>query len=191
MAQILTAVAAGFDADGVRLVVIEGWNAFRLWVGDGYAKAPAFMAGLALVTMVPPLAIAGYVFHRFTLTLRRPQSEQEPIRTVAAAALGLGWPHEAWITIDGADRVRRPVPREMLSFGREEDNDIRLDDATVNCHHAVLHRTPESRFIIRDLSGRDGSGIKVNGARVSEMALMDGDRIELGAVVILFEAQPA
>jgi hypothetical protein len=191
MAQILTAVAAGFDADGLRLFLLDGWGALRAWVIDGYEKAPALMAGLAALALVPPLAIAGYLYHRVATARRRARPQPEPIHTIAASAMGLGWPHEAWITIDGVAPVRRAVPREMLSFGREEDNDIRLDDASVHRHHAVLHRTPESHFIIRDLSGNGGNGVKVNGARVNQKALADGDRIELGKVVILFEARPA
>lgn len=191
MAQILTAVAAGLDAEALRYFLFDAWGAFRVWVIDGYAKAPALMAGLAALVLVPPLAIAGYVYHRVAWARRQTRPQPEQIHTAAASAMGLGWPHEAWITIDGVAPVRRAVPREMLSFGREEDNDITLDDATVHRHHAVLHRTPESRFIIRDLSGKGGRGVKVNGTRVRQKALKDGDRIELGAVVILFEARPA
>jgi pSer/pThr/pTyr-binding forkhead associated (FHA) protein len=72
-----------------------------------------------------------------------------------------------------------------------EDNDLRLDHATVHRHHAVLQRTSDARFIICDLSGASGNGIKVNGSRVAQAALADGDRIEVGSVVLDFETQPA
>ena len=53
----------------------------------------------------------------------------------------------------------------------------------------MLQRTSDARFIICDLSGASGNGIKVNGSRVAQAALADGDRIEVGAVVLGFETR--
>jgi hypothetical protein len=53
-----------------------------------------------------------------------------------------------------------------------------------------LQRTSDARFIICDLVG-ERQRIKVNGSRVAQAALADGDRIEVGSVVLDFETQPA
>jgi hypothetical protein len=174
-------------------VAVHGAAAIERWIVDGYDRAPALMAGLAIVVMVPLVALAGAAFDRIVRARRRASLLDPPVmRTEIAAAAGLGWPCAAWLTVDGnAPQVRQAVPRELLSIGREDDNDLRLDDATVHRHHAVLHRNSEAQYLIRELSGRGGNGVKVNGRRVDEVALTDGDRIEIGAVVLRFEAQPA
>lgn len=68
-------------------------------------------------------------------------------------------------------------------------NDVQLADASVHRHHAVVHHADDERFIIKDLSGREGNGVKVNGQRVAEAALASGDVIEVGTVVLRFEAR--
>jgi FHA domain len=188
MSQKLAAIAASFDLDGVRGLMLATVNALHAWIVDGFAREPMLMAGLTAVTLLPPLSIAGYIVSR--LRPANPAVLAEPIRTSAAASLGLGWPRDAWITIEGDAGSRRAVPRELLSIGREDDNDFRLDDASVHRHHAVLHRTPDAHFMICDLSGARGNGLKVNGERVNQVALMDGDRIEVGRMVLMFETKP-
>jgi hypothetical protein len=182
------AAAAGIDLATLRDLGADVWAVFWAWVVDGFAHTPVLMAGLALVVVMPPLAIAGYIAARLTAPRQRPAPD--PMKTQVAMARGLGLPQDAWIVIEGPAPLRRAVPREMLSLGREDDNDICLDDATVHRHHAVLHRTADAHVMIRDLSGSGGNGVRVNGERVRETALADGDRIEIGAVKITYEARP-
>ena len=52
-------------------------------------------------------------------------------------------------------------------------------------------RNGSAEFLIKDLSGRDGNGVKVNGRPVDAALLQHGDRIEIGAVALKFEAIPA
>jgi len=60
----------------------------------------------------------------------------------------------------------------------------------VHRHHAVIERTPEAAFVIADLSGKDGSGLRVNGERKERARLADGDLIELGRSRLRFENAP-
>ena len=181
--------AAVLDASAVWAALLDTFHGVEAWATAGYARAPVLMAGLIVVAVVPPLALIGHLAAGISSFLR-PGRRPAPAAP-GATAMTLGWPRDAWIVLDdtSADTARRPLHREMLSFGREDDNDVRLEHATVHRHHAVLHRTPEAHFIIRDLSGPRGNGVKVNGQRVSERSLEDGDRIEIGAVRIKFEAQ--
>ena len=193
MAGGLAYFAAVTNFDQLWLGITQSLGSIETWAVDGYARAPVLMAGLVLVATVPPLALAGHLARWLTSTLLHRPAPPKPMRSSVAAAASLGWPRDAWIVVDdvaaSADAGRRPVRREMLSFGREDDNDVCLEHATVHRHHAILHRTPEAHFIIRDLSGPRGNGVKVNGQRVSQRSLEDGDRIEIGAVRLRFEAQ--
>jgi len=73
----------------------------------------------------------------------------------------------------------------QMTIGRARDNDLVLDDAKVSRHHARLlprHGT----LVFTDLGSTNGSW--VNGARVAEVALGEGDRIEIGATVLVVES---
>jgi FHA domain len=154
----------------------------------GYREAPALMAGLAAVIIIPLFAIAGVVVNRFLI--RRRDAAAARVGTFSTSEVGLEWPRQAWITIEGQVPQRRPFANQMLNIGREDDNDVQIEHASVHKHHALLHRASDTLYYVRDLSGEAGNGIKVNGRRVMEQALMDGDRIEVGAVAVRFEARP-
>jgi hypothetical protein len=175
----------------LREIASEALVALMRWAADGYARAPALMVGIAAVVVVPLLGLVGFVINRWLAAGKPSAVAPAPLRTELAAAQGLGWPCDGWLTVDGATPLRRAVPRELLSIGRENDNDLQLDDATVHRHHAVLQRTPEAQFLLRDLSGDSGNGVTVNGKRVRQAALKNGDTIGIGVVVLKFEATPA
>src|SRR5437016_8437364 len=64
-----------------------------------------------------------------------------------------------------------------LRIGRQEDNDIVLDNPYISRYHAEI--IPEgSRYLIRDLGST--SGMFANGERVGQRRLKDGDCITLG-----------
>jgi hypothetical protein len=88
------------------------------------------------------------------------------------------------IATDGSTR-RAPVDGRRLSIGRAPDTGLVLTDSRVSRHHArinVRHRA----LVFTDLDSMNGS--RVNGVRVSEVALGEGDRIEIGETVIVVEA---
>lgn len=74
----------------------------------------------------------------------------------------------------------------LIRIGRHGDNDIQLASPTVHRHHAVLHVTPQQKFVLTDLSGPEGNGVWVNGARAEHTELKPGDEIELGDVRMRF-----
>lgn len=86
----------------------------------------------------------------------------------------------------GVDADVHRIDSNMIRIGRHEENDIRLASQTVHRYHAVLHRTPEQKFVITDLSGPQGNGVVVNAERVDQVALAAGDLIELGDVRLRF-----
>jgi uncharacterized RDD family membrane protein YckC len=75
----------------------------------------------------------------------------------------------------------------MLTIGRDPSNDLVLPDAMVSRRHAVVeHR--DGDFLVRDC--RSANGSVVNGERVSERALRDGDLLAIGSVRLQFREDP-
>ncbi|MBQ6454028.1 MAG: FHA domain-containing protein, partial [Coriobacteriales bacterium] len=70
-----------------------------------------------------------------------------------------------------------------VSLGRDRNMQIPLRDANVSRSHAELIYD-NGRWILRDLGSTNGSFI--NGQRVGQMELKDGDIIELGVTVLEF-----
>ena len=85
----------------------------------------------------------------------------------------------------GADRRVVPLADEVVHLGRGLSADVRLDDATVSRKHAVIVRRPDGIVILDD---RSMNGVLVNGRRVTEATLGDGDEILLGRVGLRFRA---
>jgi hypothetical protein len=76
-----------------------------------------------------------------------------------------------------------PVESTTATLGRGLGNDIILEDTRVSRHHAQL-RYKARRFWLTDLNSTNGTF--VNGARVSETALRDGDLVSLGGLEMTF-----
>jgi uncharacterized RDD family membrane protein YckC len=87
-----------------------------------------------------------------------------------------------------ANRREIPLARAtILTIGRDPSNDLVLPDAMVSRRHAVIeHRG--SHFVLRDCSSANGS--VVNGDRVSERNLRDGDLVAIGSMRLLFRDEP-
>ena len=74
--------------------------------------------------------------------------------------------------------------RSHTSLGRALDNDIVLLDIAASRKHAQIIRG-DNGFVLLDL--RSANGIFLNGRRVTEEDLYDGDEIEVGETVLKFE----
>jgi hypothetical protein len=82
------------------------------------------------------------------------------------------------VEIDGA----------LLTIGRAGDNGLVIHDSRISRHHARL-QARRGTLVLTDLGSTNGS--RVNGARVDEVVLGEGDRIELGDTVLVVESVPA
>ncbi len=80
---------------------------------------------------------------------------------------------------DGDDVVLIEVDREIMHIGRSPSSEIVLDDASVSRRHALIGRRGERTMIFDD---RSRNGVHVNGARISDAELRDGDTIVCGHV---------
>lgn len=173
----------------------------RAWFDDSYDHAPALMLGLSVLLLVPVLALAGVVVRRSrprrspeaTLLIRGRRGQvgaeagsdhSQQTRTVHRVL-----PAEAWVETENGERV--VIGRGMVRIGREADNDLRFTDKTVHRYHAIIRRTTDGEVMITDMSGDDGNGVLVNGARIGEARLARGDVINIGKIKLRFDAQLA
>lgn len=101
----------------------------------------------------------------------------------AAASAPLGW-----LELVGADAPRMPLQVGTTRLGRHRENEICLMNNSVHRRHAVLNVSQDGVFSIHDLATKNG--VAVNGARISQQNLNDGDVIELGEVKLKFTANP-
>lgn len=96
-------------------------------------------------------------------------SEPEPREETAT----LEWPGGV-VTID----------QRVTVIGRSSDADVRVDDANVSRRHAEVRRIGDGYSLV-DLGSTNGT--EVNGQRIQETALMNGDVISVGTTRITFE----
>ena len=68
-------------------------------------------------------------------------------------------------------------------IGRENDNDLVLPESTVSGHHAEILFNGEG-FDIVDMGSTNG--VKVNGCGVTKKELRNGDKIQLGEIIIVY-----
>jgi uncharacterized RDD family membrane protein YckC len=82
-----------------------------------------------------------------------------------------------------SNRREVALPRAILSIGRDPSNDLVLPDAMVSRRHAVIEYRG-NQYFLRDCSSSNGS--VVNGDRISEKGLRDGDLVAIGTARLLF-----
>lgn len=87
----------------------------------------------------------------------------------------------ACLVVDGH---RVPLSRPVTTIGRRRDRDIVLDDLDVSRSHAEI-RAAAGDFVIVD--GGSTNGTSLNGHRVTEQRLTDGDEIVIGRSRMRFE----
>lgn len=75
------------------------------------------------------------------------------------------------------------VPVGEVKLGRSLDADIRLEDEGVSRLHAQMNRDSDGHVSISDLGSTNGT--YVNGTKIKDFDLNDGDRIQVGSVTIL------
>src|SRR5947207_2673450 len=75
-------------------------------------------------------------------------------------------------------------------IGRATDAEIRVDDEGVSRKHARVSTTPNNQVILIDLGSTNGTF--VNGMKVAEQVLRDGDKVQIGSTTVLkFQYQDA
>ncbi|MFP4057715.1 MAG: protein kinase domain-containing protein [Candidatus Brocadiia bacterium] len=73
-----------------------------------------------------------------------------------------------------------------LTVGRSSTNAVQVHDPKLSRHHCEVRATGEGYFV-RDLGSKNGTF--VNGARVTQARLRNGDRIQVGLTRLLFRCE--
>jgi pSer/pThr/pTyr-binding forkhead associated (FHA) protein len=84
---------------------------------------------------------------------------------------------------DAGEIVLLPLAADVMHIGRSPAADVVLDDSSVSRRHALIARRGDVTVILDD---RSLNGIRVNGERVKEATLSNGDVIVLGHVTLRF-----
>ncbi len=77
-----------------------------------------------------------------------------------------------------------PVGEKPLTIGRDETCTLSLQDKGASRQHAEIFKIGDMCFV-RDLESKNGTFVNDN--RITEEMLRDGDRIQIGGTVIVFE----
>ncbi len=88
-----------------------------------------------------------------------------------------------WLVVDGE---RHPISKRVTVLGRAQDCDLQLSDPNVSRRHAEV-RQEETAYWIVDLGSTNG--MEVNGRRLRQAKLEDGDRVTLGSTDVVFERE--
>ena len=75
------------------------------------------------------------------------------------------------------------LTRDDIYIGRANDAEIRVDDEGVSRRHARVSLTPGQQVILVDLGSTNGT--YVNGQKIGEQVLRDGDKVQIGSTTVL------
>lgn len=73
---------------------------------------------------------------------------------------------------------------DRTTLGRHPASVVRISDREVSKEHAAIERDPEGYFLLKDLGSSNGTF--VNGLRVREARLKEGDELALGSARLTF-----
>lgn len=88
---------------------------------------------------------------------------------------------------DGNKRKYELGKKKTLRIGKRADNDIVINsDKTVSRNHVEIESTDDNQYILRDLNSTNGT--LINGLKVKEAFLSQGDLVQVGETKIEFES---
>ena len=91
-----------------------------------------------------------------------------------------------FLTWKDALRVNQIELGDFLTIGRESENHVVVSDEFTSARHTRIERKPNG-FLLRDLRSRNGTFL--NGTRIFEALLSDGDRVRVGQTEMQFTWQ--
>jgi pSer/pThr/pTyr-binding forkhead associated (FHA) protein len=106
----------------------------------------------------------------------RPEEQQHPQYSSATVdrMSETGSPIASWNLLRGRTRL-----------GRDSDNHVVLDDERVSLHHALI-TVRDGVYWVEDLGSTNGTFVGDDKRVMEGHALVDGDQVRLGGVVLVF-----
>ncbi len=145
-------------------------------------QAGILIPGMPGIRFVPDLSVRRRRVAIQTAFSTSP-SEITRSRPINRAELGIHPLQEVdgYLIIDGKRHIALNQP--LMTIGRRVDNDIVIESPSISRRHAQI-RWRYGRFVIYDLGSRGGT--MVNGERVTESVLHNGDVISLSLVPLIY-----
>jgi len=81
-----------------------------------------------------------------------------------------------------------PIAGSGAGIGRDAGNPVQLSSPEVSKRHALVQKTAQG-WCVLDLDSRNG--LFVNGSKVKEAILQNGDRLMIGPYTLVFEIEQA
>jgi pSer/pThr/pTyr-binding forkhead associated (FHA) protein len=89
-----------------------------------------------------------------------------------------------YLEVDGpSETLLIPLVGEVMHIGRGLAADLRLDDASVSRRHAILVNRDSGTQVLDE---RSSNGTFVNGRRISQADLRNGDTLVLGRLLLRY-----
>jgi len=143
--------------------------------------------GTRLVTVEPPAAPESDSTATIHLGGDKAETGERTLNPVDAAAVdALPAGHALLVVQRGPGAGSRfLLDQDQTSAGRHPESDIFLDDVTVSRRHATFQRSGDS-FTVSDAGSLNGT--YVNRDRIDQVALRDGDEVQIGKFRLVFYA---
>ena len=113
-----------------------------------------------------------------------PTEESGTMKVAVDQISGASSMHPRVLIISGENSGTAYPLKGLVSFGRAESNTIALRDSKCSRQHAQIQQHG-SEFVVEDLNSSNGTF--VNGERVSEHVLSNGDEIQIGDTLMQFQ----
>ena len=169
----------------VMVYVLGGMAGLTLGAGIGLHLVTAMGVPAPIVFLMIAALIAAFVglAHLLARTMAAEQVEPAPEPAVRPAQSCWGW-----LNPQGKNaQMGYPLNKRCMLIGRDVDNDIMINSSSISRTHAQLVRM-EGAFLILDLDSKNGT--YVNGEKVVQKQLHDGDSITVGEVHFLLRVNP-
>lgn len=88
------------------------------------------------------------------------------------------------VVVQGEEEGREiEITQDQVTMGRGADNDLVFPDIACSRRHCILEKR-NGDYVVTDLGS--GNGTVVNGGRIQNVVLNDGDEIEIGSTILQF-----
>ena len=92
------------------------------------------------------------------------------------------------ITTPDGDETKYALDIEAVKIGRNDSNDIVIDEDSMSGDHAELHQRAGGNYELTDLNSTNGT--RVNGEKLSEPVMLNnGDKVRFGNVEAVYVSE--
>ncbi|MDR1382356.1 MAG: FHA domain-containing protein [Planctomycetaceae bacterium] len=88
-----------------------------------------------------------------------------------------------FVILGAGQGIRHKLLKQVVTIGRDASNVLRLNDSEASRRHAEIRRRDNADILV-DLGS--SNGVYVNGKRINEHSLENGDQIQIGKTLFLY-----